>query len=99
MSQSTPANPKPCNKNHDWYDKWNLGLLAATFLALVIYTAVTAWLAWLTSDVAKEATRAANIADKQLAVAKDTETRQLRAYLHVSHAPFPTPGQHTNLSP
>ena len=37
----------PHQKQHDWYDKWTLGLLAATFVALVAYASVTAWQACL----------------------------------------------------
>jgi hypothetical protein len=38
----------PRKKQHDWYDKWTLGLLGATFIAVFAYTSVAAWQAWLT---------------------------------------------------
>jgi hypothetical protein len=90
MNQTPPTESRPRKKHHDWYDKCTLGLLGATFLALVIYTSVTACLALLTGDAVKVATRATDIADKQLAVATDTENRQLRAYLYVEHGPLKT---------
>jgi hypothetical protein len=65
-------------------------LLGCTFLALVIYTAVTTWLAFLTRDAVNEPARATEIANKQLAVAKDTEERQLRAYRYIDHGPLKT---------
>jgi hypothetical protein len=37
---------------------------------------------------ANEANRQSNAAEKQIHVAEDTEQRQLRAYLHVSHGPI-----------
>ena len=55
MTDTPPADPHP---HRDWYDKWTIGLLGATFVALVAYTSVAAWQACLTRGQLQQATNA-----------------------------------------
>jgi len=82
------AEEREHRRQERWFWKAYIGLTVPIVIGAVL-SAFFAYGAYNASTRAvDEAKRQANAAEAQIDVARDTEHRQLRAYLHISHGPM-----------